>query len=169
MARGRSSARASSEAMHEKVIPWLQRQGDEPFFLYLHTIDPHTPYAPPPEQRDRFDPNYEGPFRDLELSNAKINQLLKSRGIEQIFYFQVDNPLVDIADPVFLGYHAREGAEMSTKVVPKRDEVVTEVEALKVDIVEGESVTVEIFGTQWVDGLRIYEVPSFAIRVRSGA
>jgi acyl transferase domain-containing protein/3-hydroxymyristoyl/3-hydroxydecanoyl-(acyl carrier protein) dehydratase len=54
------------------------------------------------------------------------------------------------------------------QVVPKRDEVVTEVEALKVDIVEGESVTVEIFGTQWVDGLRIYEVPSFAIRVRAG-
>lgn len=55
------------------------------------------------------------------------------------------------------------------QVVPKRDEVITEVEARKVDIIEGESVTVEIFGTQWVDGLRIYEVPSFAIRVRSGA
>jgi acyl transferase domain-containing protein/3-hydroxymyristoyl/3-hydroxydecanoyl-(acyl carrier protein) dehydratase len=54
------------------------------------------------------------------------------------------------------------------QVVPMRDEVITEVEALKVDIVEGESVTVEIFGTQWVDGLRIYEVPSFAIRVRAG-
>lgn len=55
------------------------------------------------------------------------------------------------------------------QVVPKRDEVVTEVEALKVDIIEGESVTVEVFGTQWVDGLRIYEVPSFAVRVRAGA
>ena len=54
------------------------------------------------------------------------------------------------------------------QVVPKRDHVVTEVEALKLEIVEGESVTVEIFGTQWVDGLRIYEVPSFAIRVRAG-
>lgn len=54
------------------------------------------------------------------------------------------------------------------QVVPKRDEVTTEVEVLKVDIVEGESVTVEIFGTQWVDGLRIYEVPSFAVRVRAG-
>ncbi|HBU57931.1 MAG TPA: hypothetical protein DEB33_09315 [Gemmatimonadetes bacterium] len=53
------------------------------------------------------------------------------------------------------------------QVVPKRNEVVTEVEALKVDIVEGESVTVEVFGTQWVDGLRIYEVPSFAVRVRA--
>lgn len=55
------------------------------------------------------------------------------------------------------------------QVVPTNNEVVTEVEALEVDIVDGESVTVTIFGTQWVDGLRIYEVPSFAIRVRSGA
>lgn len=54
------------------------------------------------------------------------------------------------------------------QVVPSNEEVVTEVEALEVDVVEGESVTVKVFGTQWVDGLRIYEVPSFAIRVRSG-
>ena len=54
------------------------------------------------------------------------------------------------------------------QVVPERDQVVTEVEALKVDIVEGESVTVENYGTQWLDGLRIYEVPSFAIRARAG-
>jgi 3-hydroxymyristoyl/3-hydroxydecanoyl-(acyl carrier protein) dehydratase len=54
------------------------------------------------------------------------------------------------------------------QVVPLRKQVVTEVEALDVEIVEGESVTVRVFGTQWVDGLRIYEVPSFAVRVRSG-
>lgn len=55
------------------------------------------------------------------------------------------------------------------QVVPTNDEVVTEIEALEVEIVEGESVTLQVFGTQWVDGLRIYEVPSFAVRVRSGA
>jgi hypothetical protein len=36
-----------------------------------------------------------------------------------------------------------------------------------VDVVAGESVTVKVYGTQWVDGLRIYEVPSFAVRVRA--
>lgn len=55
------------------------------------------------------------------------------------------------------------------QVVPTNDEVITEIEALEVDVVEGESVTLQVFGTQWVDGLRIYEVPSFAVRVRSGA
>ncbi len=54
------------------------------------------------------------------------------------------------------------------QVVPTRERVVTEVEARSVEIVEGESVTVTVYGTQWVDGLRIYEVPAFAVRVRSG-
>lgn len=54
------------------------------------------------------------------------------------------------------------------QVVPTNSEVVTEVEVLGVNVVDGESVTVTVYGTQWVDGLRIYEVPSFAVRVRSG-
>lgn len=44
---------------------------------------------------------------------------LKKQGIEEIFYFQVDNALVRIADPIFIGYHQLERSQMSTKVVPK--------------------------------------------------
>ncbi len=44
---------------------------------------------------------------------------MKSRGIEYIFHFQVDNPLVVIADPLFAGYHNLIGSEMSCKVVDK--------------------------------------------------
>ena len=42
-------------------------------------------------------------------------------GIRTIFYLQVDNPLVAIGDPGFLGVHGRLGAEMSSKVVRKTD------------------------------------------------
>ena len=44
---------------------------------------------------------------------------MKSRGIEYIFHFQVDNPLAKICDPVFIGYHDLNGAEMSSKMVDK--------------------------------------------------
>jgi len=44
-----------------------------------------------------------------------------SRGIDFLSYFQVDNPLVRPADPLFLGLHEGAGASMSTKVVAKRD------------------------------------------------
>ncbi len=43
------------------------------------------------------------------------------RGIQALFYFQVDNPLVEIADPLFIGLHLKEGAEVSTKVCKKRE------------------------------------------------
>jgi UDP-N-acetylglucosamine/UDP-N-acetylgalactosamine diphosphorylase len=45
----------------------------------------------------------------------------RSRGARIFSYFQVDNPLARPADPLFLGLHALEGAQMSSKVVEKRD------------------------------------------------
>lgn len=44
---------------------------------------------------------------------------MAAAGIETVFYFQVDNPLVKIADPAFLGLHLQAEAEMSFKVVEK--------------------------------------------------
>ena len=44
---------------------------------------------------------------------------MKERGVRTIFYFQVDNPLVKIADPTFLGHHRQADAEMSFKVIEK--------------------------------------------------
>jgi UDP-N-acetylglucosamine/UDP-N-acetylgalactosamine diphosphorylase len=46
---------------------------------------------------------------------------LAARGCTTLFYWQVDNPLVRIADPVYLGLHAAAGADISCKVVAKRD------------------------------------------------
>jgi UDP-N-acetylglucosamine/UDP-N-acetylgalactosamine diphosphorylase len=44
---------------------------------------------------------------------------MKRRGIDTISYFQVDNPLVTICDPVFAGHHLQAGAQMSSKVLEK--------------------------------------------------
>lgn len=60
-----------------------------------------------------------GTLRALRASGALAT--LKERGIEEIFYFQVDNPLVNICDPLFVGLHHEKGARMSSKVVKKRD------------------------------------------------
>ncbi len=47
---------------------------------------------------------------------------MRERGIQHISYFQVDNPLVRVVDPVFLGLHASapdSSGEMSSKMIPK--------------------------------------------------
>lgn len=44
-----------------------------------------------------------------------------SRGVRYFFYGQIDNPLVQICDELFLGSHVLAGSEMTTQVVQKRD------------------------------------------------
>src|SRR5262245_36186652 len=39
------------------------------------------------------------------LKGSGLLEQMKGRGVRHVFYFQVDNPLVKVADPVFLGHH----------------------------------------------------------------
>jgi choline-sulfatase len=50
-------ARPTSEWVNEETLRWLeQRDPDRPFFLFLHTLDPHMPYQPPEPFRRRLAP-----------------------------------------------------------------------------------------------------------------
>jgi UDP-N-acetylglucosamine/UDP-N-acetylgalactosamine diphosphorylase len=42
---------------------------------------------------------------------------MRELGVSTLFYYQVDNPLVEIADPAFIGLHRQAGAEVSFKAV----------------------------------------------------
>ncbi len=57
----------------------------------------------------------------LGLAESGALADMRRRGIEQISYFQVDNPLAPPADALFLGLHTLAGAGMSSKVVAKRN------------------------------------------------
>ena len=58
-----------------------------------------------------------GSLRALHRSGALAD--MRRRGIEHLSYFQVDNPLVHVIDPLFLGLHDLTGSEMSSKTIPK--------------------------------------------------
>lgn len=53
------------------------------------------------------------------LARSGVLERMKRRGVRQVFYFQVDNPLVQLADPLFLGHHLHARAEMSSKTIAK--------------------------------------------------
>lgn len=55
------------------------------------------------------------------LFSSGVLERLEKAGVESIFYFQVDNVLVKVLDPVYLGLHKLRGAEMSSKCVRKKD------------------------------------------------
>ncbi|QDU72679.1 UTP--glucose-1-phosphate uridylyltransferase [Mucisphaera calidilacus] len=58
-----------------------------------------------------------GSLKALETSGALKD--MEKHGIEHISYTQVDNPIVRVLDPVFLGLHAISGSQMSSKMLPK--------------------------------------------------
>jgi len=55
------------------------------------------------------------------INKHSILDRLQERGIRHLFYFQVDNPFVDICSPEFLGYHLASGSEMTSQVIRKRE------------------------------------------------
>lgn len=56
----------------------------------------------------------------IALYKSGLLDLLIEQGFSELFYCQIDNPLVKMADPVFLGYHAQAASECSTKVVRRQ-------------------------------------------------
>lgn len=58
-----------------------------------------------------------GSLRALGRSGAL--DVMAREGIDTLSYFQVDNPLVRVIDPAFIGWHVLRGSEMSSKMVPK--------------------------------------------------
>jgi arylsulfatase A-like enzyme len=77
----REGRRTMAEFVAADVLQWLDaRPTDKPFFLYVHTIDPHVPYRPPAEHLALYgDPSYRGRVdfsRDATLlENVKLGRL----------------------------------------------------------------------------------------------
>jgi UDP-N-acetylglucosamine/UDP-N-acetylgalactosamine diphosphorylase len=94
---------------------------------------------------------------------------LASRGVRHLFYYQVDNPLVKVADPTYLGHHIEAGAEMSLKVVPRltADEklgVVVEADG-RPRIIEYSDLQGELGGRRAPDGGLEFWAGSIAVHV----
>jgi arylsulfatase A-like enzyme/Tfp pilus assembly protein PilF len=53
--------------------PWLDKQGAQPFFLFLHLYDPHTPYEPPEPFFSKYTNHYDG---EIAYSDAVVGDLI---------------------------------------------------------------------------------------------
>jgi len=65
--------RPTSEWVDEAALGWLERRDpDRPFFLFLHTLDPHMPYRPPEPFRRRLAPG-------ADLRSGELEQVVAVR------------------------------------------------------------------------------------------
>jgi arylsulfatase A-like enzyme/predicted Zn-dependent protease len=80
------SSEITAEQVYGKYKKWVSRRDQtRPFFTWLHFFDPHIPYQPPPQFREKFSDEFWGPY-DGEIAYmdhyiGKIIEDLKSRGI----------------------------------------------------------------------------------------
>ena len=116
------------------------------------------------------------------LADTGLLSDLKTRGVKHVFYFQVDNPLVNVADPGFVGRHIETGSEATSRVVFKeRPEEKVGILALvdgKCSILEYSDMPAEMQAEREADGtlryragnpaIHVFSVP-FLERVTSGA
>ncbi|MFT5284763.1 MAG: arylsulfatase A-like enzyme [Planctomycetota bacterium] len=79
---------ATSRQLNSTVLPWLAANGDEPFFLYLHSLDPHTPYAPPPDAEAPFGRGYRGPMFEQSLRRKQLLASADEIGEADVAYIE---------------------------------------------------------------------------------
>jgi len=94
---------------------------------------------------------------------------MKRRGIELISYFQVDNPLIHIFDPLFIGLHVLDKSQMSSKALAKekpKDKVgnFCLVDG-KVTVIEYSDLPDELAKKRKPDGTLVFNLGSIAIHI----
>jgi UDP-N-acetylglucosamine/UDP-N-acetylgalactosamine diphosphorylase len=96
---------------------------------------------------------------------------MKKRGVEYISYWQVDNPLVKLFDPLFIGLHVLDNAEMSSKALIKNHfkEKVGNFCLVngKVTVIEYSDLPDNIAEKKNPDGSLVFELGSIAIHIIS--
>ncbi len=66
-----------SGSVNRRVLAWLDtKRGEQPFFLYIHTLDPHAPYEPPADLREQLAPGLRPKAGTLE----DLRRLYSSKG-----------------------------------------------------------------------------------------
>jgi len=94
---------------------------------------------------------------------------MKRRGIEYLSYWQVDNPLINIFDPLFIGLHALDKAEMSSKALikshPKEKVGNFCLVDGRVTVIEYSDLPDELAEKQNPDGSLVFELGSIAIHI----
>jgi UDP-N-acetylglucosamine/UDP-N-acetylgalactosamine diphosphorylase len=110
-----------------------------------------------------------GSLKALYTSGALED--MKNRGIEQLSYVQVDNPLVKVIDPLFIGLHAEANGDMSSKALPKaypKEKVgVFCIVDGKHSVIEYSNLPDELAEMRDADGELVYKGGSIAIHVIS--
>ncbi len=63
--------RRRAPAVTDRALAWLGGRPAAPFFLFVHYMDPHLPYRPPPEHRGAFTARIRGSELDYSVAGVQ--------------------------------------------------------------------------------------------------
>ena len=103
------------------------------------------------------------------LARAGLLELLQARGVQHLYYHQVDNPTAIVADPALLGFHIQQQSQATTCVVCKtspteRMGVLVDLQG-RTEIIEYSELTAEQAAGQDQNGQWIFWAGNTAIHV----
>ena len=66
----RESKKTDAEYVFKDAFEWIEKVKDKRFYAYIHTIDPHVPYAPPKKFLELYDREpYNGPVQPRKTAH----------------------------------------------------------------------------------------------------
>lgn len=166
----------TSDATHAETVAFFEEHAyfglskDNVFFFQQGTLpavelDSHRILL---DQKGRvsLSPDGHGGLVKALSSHGLLDEMSR-RGIDVLYYHQVDNPTAIFADPAFLGWHALKESEVSTKVVAKvspdeRMGVVCTADG-RTEIIEYSDLTPEQARLKTADGAPIFWAGNTAI------
>jgi arylsulfatase A-like enzyme len=70
--------------LNTKIIPWIERNAERPFFLFVHYFDVHYDYDPPSPYDTMFDDDYVGPDLRRYSHNPAIHPNMPERHLQHL-------------------------------------------------------------------------------------
>lgn len=85
---------ASAEMMNRRIFPWLEKNKDSRFFLYLHYMDSHMPIAPkePIYSKGKYPNMFQ--MREARSTHDSQDTLEYSEGIKDISISRYDDSII---------------------------------------------------------------------------
>ncbi|HEX3870382.1 MAG TPA: UDPGP type 1 family protein [Pirellulales bacterium] len=120
----------TSPATHDETVAYLEKNerfglAEEDLHIFCQGTMPAVDadsgkvLLAEPGQIARSPDGHGGMLAALRLSGGLVDA--EKRGLGHLFYFQVDNPLAQVCDPLFIGYHRLADSHLSTLVIAKKD------------------------------------------------
>jgi len=117
----------TSEMNHDETISFFEHNNyfglcKENVMFFIQGVMPALDYSGKILMESKFtislSPDGHGGSLKALMSSGALDDMQK-RNIEHLSYFQVDNPLVTIMNPLFIGLHSIENSEMSSIMLAK--------------------------------------------------